>query len=545
MHGIILAGAIEGKQPFGESYLGTGTESKHNAYVSIKRAAGAYRIASFLREHDWDIEVMDYFMGWADDEFKQFIEQTVTNKTKFIALSQLFWAGEATDLINRRMAWIKEQYPDIVTIVGAKDQSIIHWVNADYHLTGYGEIGLLKLLNSITGNMITADLPIKDIEIWGTSRKVLNCDTHYPAFPCKDLQVKYEDRDFIHSDEILTLELSRGCKFKCKFCSFNVLGVKGDYSRDMENLRQEMQRNHDLWGTTMYNVADETLNDSTDKLIRARDAIKKLSFQPHMFGFARGDLIISRKDDYKYMAEMGFWGHFYGLETLNQKAGRYVGKGMSPDKLKAGLIRMQQDFPKYSPDGNFKFAVGTICGLPYEDNVSFKENHKWMVDNCPTHPINATPLNIINTHAQKFTTTLSEFDETWETSGHFKETTLEALGASPDKLPGIEWERKTMWRRITNNTALVWETDCNNWWEANLAVADVSINKEYVKDFSPSIWYLQKWLTAQKDGLTLKDMHRPVRDLGGFGDERYEGHLERIGSYIKNKLNSAGVKSHR
>lgn len=536
MHGIIIAGAVEGRQPYSESFQYTDNSSKYQHYTAIKRAAGAYRIASFLRENDWDIEVMDYMTAWTEDEFKEFFKQRITPQTKFVAVSQLFYIGEYTKIINARLEWIKTNYPHVTTITGSKDQSIIHWINADYHITGYGEYGMIKLLQYLCNNIPYSDLNVQQIEWFGTIRNVINCDTYHPAYPCKDLQVKYENRDYIESDEILTLELARGCKFKCKFCSFNVLGVKGDYSREMNNLKEELQRNYTLWGTTMYNIADETVNDNPDKLKNARDVIKELNFQPHMFGFVRADLFVSRKDDYKYMAEMGFWGHFYGIETLNHKSGSYVGKGLNPDKMKEGLIHMQKEFPKYSPGGYYKVSVGTICGLPYENNETYEKNYKWLIDNMPYHSIFANPLDIKNDTGNQIATTKSEFDETWRSSGHFRETTLEKLGADPEKLPGSARDKAQMWRRITNDSNLVWETDHNDWWNANLTTANITCNSDYGRDFSPPMWYLQKWLTGQNNEFSLEDVHKPIRIIGGYTDERYENHIKRIESYKQKKL---------
>ena len=65
-------------------------------------------------------------------------------------------------------------------------------------------------------------------------------DIHHPCFPSKDLVVEYEDRDFIQPTDTLTLELSRGCKFACKFCSYNAIGMKGDLTRDMDTLYDEV-----------------------------------------------------------------------------------------------------------------------------------------------------------------------------------------------------------------------------------------------------------------------------------------------------------------
>ena len=75
MHGIIIAGAVEGRQPYSEDYLFTEKESKYNHYISIKRSAGAYRVASFLRENDWDVEVMDYMPSWTEEEFKELLDE--------------------------------------------------------------------------------------------------------------------------------------------------------------------------------------------------------------------------------------------------------------------------------------------------------------------------------------------------------------------------------------------------------------------------------------------------------------------------------------
>ena len=45
-----------------------------------------------------------------------------------------------------------------------------------------------------------------------------------------------------------------------------MIGVKGDYTRDMNNFYTEAMRNYDKWGLTNYSVADETFNDYIPKL---------------------------------------------------------------------------------------------------------------------------------------------------------------------------------------------------------------------------------------------------------------------------------------
>ena len=55
--------------------------------------------------------------------------------------------------------------------------------------------------------------------------------THdYKGLAIEKFNVKYHPNDFIKSLEALTLEMSRGCRFKCKYCNYAFLGVKDDPS---------------------------------------------------------------------------------------------------------------------------------------------------------------------------------------------------------------------------------------------------------------------------------------------------------------------------
>ena len=38
------------------------------AWVSVKRSAGGHRIATYLREQGWDIEVLDFWPAWPREE---------------------------------------------------------------------------------------------------------------------------------------------------------------------------------------------------------------------------------------------------------------------------------------------------------------------------------------------------------------------------------------------------------------------------------------------------------------------------------------------
>jgi len=456
MHGII----------FGCMQTPPDTFYAADEWINIKRAAGAHKIASYMRNQGWDIEVLDYWLAFDFDEFKEFVNSRITHHTHFIGISGTFALfGPVLDRANKYLRWIKEKYPDVAIIAGSKQLYVTRQIEAHYHLTGYGEYGLVELLKKLMGKessvVITESMGAKQV----------NCDLHHPCYPQKDLVVKYEDRDFLMPLESLTLEFSRGCKFACKFCTYNVIGVKGDYTRDMPTLYGELQENYDRFGITSYSVADETVNDSVEKLKRIATEVKKLPFKPDMTGYIRGDLIAARPEDRVYLEEIGLWSHYYGIESLNHQAAKSIGKGMHPDKIKQGLLEVR-DYFKQSDTGRYRNTFSMISGLPHETEETFLDGLKWNAENMPEEALIVFPLYISGEDNKDPKSNTSEFDRTWRESGkfHTQQGTNESFGADPEDLPALM--RDYFWQNYNESGALKWSHDTFNWWTANKIAAE-------------------------------------------------------------------------
>jgi len=86
-----------------------------NTYIS--RSLGAHRIASYLREKSWDIEVADWANWWSLDQLKEFFSSRYTNKTVFIGFGHLFSMWDPK--LEIFCQWIKEKYPHVVIISGS------------------------------------------------------------------------------------------------------------------------------------------------------------------------------------------------------------------------------------------------------------------------------------------------------------------------------------------------------------------------------------------------------------------------------------------
>jgi radical SAM superfamily enzyme YgiQ (UPF0313 family) len=367
MHGLILTGFVQS--------LGVTT------YV---RTAGGHRIATFLRERGWDIEVLDFVTGWELEELKEYIRSRIKSDSVFVGFGGTFPIWSST--LEQFFKWIKEEYKHITLIAGGQVVSS-YKINADYYVEGFGERGLEALLKHITN---TGSEKLK-YQLGPYGRKIIKCNLDYPAYPMKSLRIKYEDRDFIRSDETLTTELGRGCVFNCDFCNFPILGVKEDHSRDADDFYQELQENYDRYGITKYVLADETVNDYTEKLQKFANAVNRLTFRPRLLGFARADLFVSRPQDWDIMIEMGFVGHHYGIESFHHPSVKSIGKGMSPDKLTAKLLDARSYFKKH---GFYRGQISIIAGLPHETPETFEKGLEWLRENWATEGSLIFPMYI-------------------------------------------------------------------------------------------------------------------------------------------------------
>ncbi len=415
---------------------------KHGLMFSYRkehghRGTGAHRIATFLREQNWDIEVLDFCIEFSLEELKEFVRSRVTKETKFFGFSSFinWWPDEANDFTK----WLKETYPDIATILGGHGCLITPAQNIDYWVDSFGEVAMLQLCKYIAGNLIFHTGLTFEID---NGRKVIRALHNFPAWNLPTYRNKHEKRDFLEPFEMLTIETSRGCKFKCDFCNFPILGVKEDLSRSSEDFEEELRYNYDTWGIKNYTIADETFNDRIEKIEKYSAAVSRLDFKPWFMAFMRADLLIKQRSHWDKMLEMGLGGHFYGVETFNHAAGKIIGKGMNPNILKQGLIDARNYF---EPHNMYRGTVSLICGLPKESPETFNDGLNWCKDNWSGQSVTSWYLEVPEYNSNM--SNLSEFSKNLEKYGLRKKK----VDKKPDMLsfyPGLDdliiWEHDDM-----------------------------------------------------------------------------------------------------
>jgi len=412
------------------------------------RSAGAYRIATELRSHDWDVEVVDFFYFWKIEELKQLCNLRINTNTKFIGFSHIFteWPELARELVQ----WLKETHPNIIIIFGSNTYQTLYDKNIDYYISGYGEYGVMELLRWKFGNgsrpIIT---PMDD-------NKVILSQKYYTAAPFRNPIILYEDRDYLMPFEWVGVEFSRGCKFKCAYCNFPMLGVKGDWTRDASSFELQMQDAYDRFGINRYIVSDETFNDRTEKITKFADVVEKLDIGLFFSGHIRGDLLVARPHEKEELLRMGFRGQFYGLESFNYESAKTIGKGMQSDKLKQGMLDVRDYFTKHGSK-QYRGTIALIAGLPYESEESFISSYNWLLENWSDQSIIINPLEIY----QKSALNVSLFEQSFEKYGYREITDIPTN--LPDMVNGPQLSRNVM----------IWENDYTNYYRIRKIVKDV------------------------------------------------------------------------
>ena len=492
-----------------------------NANQEIKRrTSGAYRFASQIESMGWRATVVDWAADWPEHELVAYLDALVGDDTLCFAFSYTwmkFWWVENT------VRALKERYPGRKYIAGGQ-QFFQHDMGFDAMLFGYAEVAVPPVMRWLFDD---GPKP-KGKDILGGL--FVDCNTDYTAMNLGDYSIDYREDDFVQAHELLTVELSRGCRFRCKYCNYAFLGIKEDTSTHADLLRAEFIDNYERFGTTNYILADDTLNDRESKLEMLGDVVQSLPFEPNFACFIRMDLTVAKPQQLKLLSRARVWAHFYGVETFNDDAGKAVAKGMPSKRIKKGLLDMREHM--LGELGVYRGSCGMIAGLPYETPDSWQASEDWLRENWSDQNWDWWPLEIsLDTN----TATTSVFSKEWREHGYRR---IED--------PKLLAELKEHYDRETGGTqqkfdhkSLYWEAD----W-ANLVQAS-----KFVKTWQDSEFVSRPWdsrdhhlklssfqilnhesMYSKKDLLNLSQKESIMKVMDG---SQYK---EIIAPYIKRKL---------
>lgn len=390
-----------------------------NGALGFGRYAGPYRIATELRRINISVQVIEFFSEYDSYQLKKIIDRHVEPSTLWVGFSTTLISPEWNNkkLINMiedgvysnknmianwergQFPMPKEQIDDFLSYIKNKNQNTQIVVGGgkahqhdselvDWYLHGEADLSVLALTKYLLNN---SNQLIK----YNVDRANHIHSRDYPVISVD--RIVWHESDNIHAKEHLPIEISRGCVFSCKYCSFKNLGRGNDeLIKPIKTFIDEVTDNYQRFQTSGYMFSDDTFNDSPKKIAMYAEAIDKLSFDIEWAGYCRADLFYSNPDTIPLVLDTGLRFVNFGIETFNKKAGAAVGKGLAPERIKETLHKLKDNW-----GDRVIISCNFIVGLRYEDEESIWRTYEWLIKkDSPVDSFNFHPLYLIHDYAK-------------------------------------------------------------------------------------------------------------------------------------------------
>ena len=327
--------------------------SRYTSAISYEgKTAGGYKIANHLRQLGYKVKTihhLNYLLSNHKKELFDYLDLHLHPNIKFVGFSKTFMDIQNPELFKELFKHIDQK--GIKILIGG-------WGASTSKLLKYQEVTCLiaGLAESSIEYYLQKNPPIYN--------KTLKYDIHGSSYDFHNSNGIFHETDVIAQKEMLPIELSRGCRFKCKFCSYPLLGRNPNdlkYIKSEEQMANEFAFNYANWKTTNYLMMCDTFNETTDKLLTVQRALKKAKVNINFASYIRLELLHAHPEQISILRDLGIKSAQFGLESLHHPSAKAVGKGLHPDKV---LETLQKCKDVWGSDSILHASF--IIGLPYD-----------------------------------------------------------------------------------------------------------------------------------------------------------------------------------
>lgn len=390
--------------------------------------AGAYKIASVLREQGLDVLVVPNCLSLSFAGVQHIVQQN-SKDLLWVGISTTFLTVNSTKTDMYRHEWThtKEMFVDtdlmfeaVDTYGGIQEMAwhvkeigrMSHWLDRQLGVPLLlGGAWVSRVKNGNLNHLHHNTHVVKGYaETWiseFTKSRILDqkCEvpflvdnTNYDNTAFKQSQIHWSPHDYIQPNDWLPLEVARGCAFNCHYCDYPRRSNFDSY-KDTTALRQELIKNYEMFGVTRYLLVDDLYNDSKDKIRRLHDEVwNQLPFQPEWASYMRLDMFWADPDSIEIVKASGARIGSFGIETLDDRAGKGVGKGLGKKRILETLQALKQSW-----SSDVLVCANFIAGLPLESLDSIKETMTWTASTDLLYSYGWNPLNISSESRLKIT----------------------------------------------------------------------------------------------------------------------------------------------
>lgn len=357
------------------------------------KTIGAYKIANVLRKNGYNtivINDLNYIIQNRLDDLFDFLDEKVSENTLYFGISTTFLSvikdNHGNTLVSQTgnaPLWVKHSYkkpydyrhdeiesnfklyPNFLKFINKLRSYNKKIVIGGSNHTSYLLNNLLKPDHWIQGLAETAIIQFtKDLRSGKQIPQLYSYDKFAALYDFHNSHGTFIEDDIVLENETLPIEFSRGCRFKCKFCSYPLLGRNTKdtrYIKSEEAIYRELKHNYDTFGTKNYFFLCDTFNETTEKLKTVKTAIDRIGIDCKFFSYLRIELLHKNPDQISILRDMGIGGAHFGIESLNYDSAKSIGKGLKTDLVLKTIDKCREAW------GRDVVTMGSfIIGLPHD-----------------------------------------------------------------------------------------------------------------------------------------------------------------------------------
>jgi magnesium-protoporphyrin IX monomethyl ester (oxidative) cyclase len=347
-------------------------ESFANAGINAPPLGLAY-IASVLERAGHKVEILDcQALGLRLDQVKEEIR---------VRQPQVVGVTSTTPTIYSVLEIVKaakEVDGGVTTVIGGPHASftpretLSSSGELDFVVIGEGEYTMLRLLDALAedGSLEKVEGIAfrkergkgngngngKGGEILETARRPYIEDLDSLPFPARHLLPMDKYRILGRNLTVIHVVSSRGCPFRCIFCSSSALFGKKFRARSVGNVIAEIEDALTRYKTRNVEFMDDTFTFNRGRVLEFCEEVKRRGLDISWGCSSRVDTIT--KDMMEKMREAGCSIIFFGVESASQRTLNLIGKGVTVDRAVKVI--------KWAKDVGIETLASFVIGFPWE-----------------------------------------------------------------------------------------------------------------------------------------------------------------------------------
>jgi anaerobic magnesium-protoporphyrin IX monomethyl ester cyclase len=336
---------------------------------------GILYLASVLKKDNYGLQVIDQAGEWISDS--KLINKIKKFNPDVVGFSTLTATGRRA---AEQAYFIKKWNPNLKIVIGGYHSTINghkvlkKYPFIDYAIRGEGEISFPKLLKAIKEGEKASDLKNINGLIYRQKEKIKEGP---PDILIKNLDdLSFPDRTFILNNDygyisnfkmpkFTFLLTSRGCPYKCSYCSCAAFMRRKWMSRSAENILDEMEEIVSL-GYKNVLITDDNYTLNKKRVIAISKGMKKRKID--LCWIAEGRVDSGSYETFKAMTSAGCKIIYLGVESGNQRILDYYNKGTKVDQAitavnnarKAGMDIITATFILGAPTETISEVINTL-----------------------------------------------------------------------------------------------------------------------------------------------------------------------------------------